>query len=233
MTEQEARAEGGRGQRGPLSCVREVRSRLCWSLVDHLSQQSLDQAPPGAQLLGECQAALLAVVIMGIKTFVSSQALPPVTLSCSARPGATPRENPTLFPPSWLLVLPARVRERPRRPGKQEGSGVCTSSQRGGRGRDGSLVLVAPTVRASGRTAPSGPWIQKDFSAVKRWGALSCPPKLAGDLRTGGRACGSPERVATSYAGGSRPRPLHPGGLWAGKGTCMLPAPHMCTSTSL
>lgn len=115
MTEQEARAEGWLQRPGEARCpvpLRSVHAYAGLSLVGHLPQQSPDHVPPGARWLGECQTALLPVVIMEIKIFVSSQALPPVTLSCSARPGATPRENPTLFPPGWLLVPTSGVRER-------------------------------------------------------------------------------------------------------------------------
>lgn len=125
-------------------------------------------------MLGECQAAFLPVVTTEIKPFVSGQDLPPVTLSCSALPGATPRGN--LFPLAWLLVPTAGVRERPRRPGKRGGSGLRA-------GRGGCLILVAPTPRASGCTGTIWSLDTERLFSNEEVGCILLPrPKLAGEL---------------------------------------------------
>lgn len=55
-------------------------------------------------MLGVCLADLLPIVIMEIKHFVNSQALPPITHSPSAHPGDNPERELHVVPLCWMLV---------------------------------------------------------------------------------------------------------------------------------
>lgn len=148
-------------------------------------------------MLGFCLAASLPIVIVEIKSFVNSQALPPITPSASVHPGDNPERE--------LRCLPAQLAAGHHfwgRGAAEEGAGskwgsgsLCLPlTSEGCPGRGGSLVPGDPKTKGCRfQGPPSATGHRKTLQQFR--GGVHCPgapggsepPSLVGGLHIGGR----------------------------------------------